>query len=105
MIRHPQQTSSVVREARLRQFQSAVGHNLAQTLSRYHAEFVEPRLRWLELPFYKQWYYLTKGFCLWALQYLRKRPGRLQEPSEASGGPPTPPPPPSTVSEASRPPA
>lgn len=49
----------------LEQFNAEMGVKVAETLHRYHDQYVEPRLAALEAPFYRRWWAKLAAFARW----------------------------------------
>jgi len=71
-MNHP--PKRVVRAAQFRQFEQELGQRMTSVLQTYHMKVVEPRLWWLEQPFYKRWWLLC--IAAWRLFKTRVRSWR-----------------------------
>lgn len=47
-------------ERTLEQFNAEMGYKVAESLRRYHEDFIEPRLVKLEAPFWRRWWSVLK---------------------------------------------
>jgi len=84
-FRRPKKAGSgAVRASRLDDTLDAMNEETAKKMARalgdYHVEFVEPRLQWLEMPWYKKLF--AKAAKAWRVlrHLLRRRPKAVKKP-------------------------
>jgi len=76
---HPQQSQPRSRqkvhvgglEQTLESFNAEMGQKMALSLHEYHNKYVEPRLKWLETPWYGKWWFRVTEVAKWLKAKLR----------------------------------
>ena len=75
---HKSHERTTVRVGHLRQVLTGVnaemGEKTARVIAEYHRTLVEPRLVWLETPWYKKLWLRSKDIAVWLWQVIRRTP-------------------------------